>query len=54
MINKNSGLGNFCFKKVVIIQVFCYLFLLILVIYSAFLPKLPGSGNHNKENYGNI
>ena len=37
MVNKDSGLCNFCIKKVDIIQVFMP-FLPILVIYSAFLP----------------
>ena len=34
MVNKNSGLCNFCIEKVDTIQVFWP----ILVIYSAFLP----------------
>ena len=38
MINKNSGLCNFCIEKVDIIQVLLLPFLPILVIYSAFLP----------------
>ena len=46
MVNKNSGLCNFCIEKVDIIQVFLLPFLPILLIYSAFLPKLAGSGRH--------
>ena len=54
MVNKNSGLCSFCIDKVDVIEIFCCLFFLpILVIYSAFfaclfwgfiMPKLPGSG----------
>ena len=38
MVNKNSGLFNFCTEKVDINTSFLLPFLSILVIYSAFLP----------------
>ena len=38
MVNKHSGLCNFCIEKVDIMQVFLLPFLAVLVIYSAFWP----------------
>ena len=38
MVDKNSGLCNFCVENIDIIQVFLLPFLPILMIYSAFLP----------------